>query len=1170
MNFADLPARILCIRVKPAGASPPLLQEQSVFTLVPDAGRSGEFAIGLSDSLFSAKPVIAADARRLGGELSSGKDFLAKLANPAADGSIELQIAFFAGDCLDMGDVEIGVDEYVEEAYPKIVRQKVRANRLYEELATKCCYTHDDQPYFFFFAGPAIDNALRNTERSKPDHAPENAPTEDHQDQSNNESDDVQKEQVSNHPEPKRENSFCITGDGLRFVATETERPDGKSIYIITRMTKFKAEPDRALRLAKGRLTFVDWTKAGQIQTLTRAQMSELTRDDGSYLKKWDQFVDTEGELLLKRAREVGVIQYSDMEPGRGQKSTVTVRITQAEETAFALLKDKTKVKDIESLEFADELPEYLKNPEMTFAEFTSGIEEEMEAGTIDGKQKRHRRERNEGNASYKVIEFDAVDQVLTLEADPLPLSGMLILSLRGQIAQIKRRLYARKAILTGRDANGQLGPLIEDQGVIIPTRAPNKIKPLSAFVTERVFGNPPTGMQRKAIEIALNTPDIALIQGPPGTGKTTVITAIIERLNELADKRENNMKGVVLLTGLQHDAVENMIDRLSLNGLPVPKFGKRSGAEEDGFTEFEDKLAAWCDERIAELQEKNPQIAQVEHEQEIKDACRHYLRTPTKARAALLAHQIAELGVRILGEERACRAKRLAERLAREEQLNANTGPLLNVIRRLRHRPEAFMDDGPDRAGDALENNEVKDILNSEQRALLEMASLWRVTDGMPSFLTEMAALKKSLLSRLTAPPVFRVEKQNDDLVALAEEALQAIRTSGISAQDARSAALAEFLAELRSNPYGMMAAVSDYAYAFAATCQQSVNTQMQKQKGLHKVESPEQFAKLEYEYVIVDEAARVTPPDLLVAMAQGKKIILVGDHRQLPHIVDENVIKELTADEEEDLLDQEAGIERDEANWSKISLFEHMFVNRLPMLEEQDRVCRRVTLDKQYRMHPLLGDFVSRNFYERFDKPEAKSERFESGRPESDFVHNLPDTDGTHAIWLDVPASKGRQSRSGTSWIRRVEATVIGQQLTAWMKCDAGANLSFGVISFYKAQADLVKKQLGKMTGDSKRLRIGTVDSFQGMEFDVVFLSMVRTIPDDWEPRPDDEEKQARRLLGHLCLYNRLNVAMSRQKKLLVVVGDSGVLQRELAKKYIPGLVDFHDLCRKYGRIL
>ncbi|WP_444517589.1 AAA domain-containing protein [Pseudomonas aeruginosa] len=88
--------------------------------------------------------------------------------------------------------------------------------------------------------------------------------------------------------------------------------------------------------------------------------------------------------------------------------------------------------------------------------------------------------------------------------------------------------------------------------------------------------------------------------------------------------------------------------------------------------------------------------------------------------------------------------------------------------------------------------------------------------------------------------------------------------------------------------------------------------------------------------------------------------------------------------------------------------------------------------------------------------------------------------------------------------------------------------------------------------------------------MEFDVVFLSMVRTLPQNWQPKDDDRDKQARALFGHLCLYNRLNVAMSRQKKLLVVVGDTGLLQSELAKEFVPGLVDFLQICREQGVML
>jgi superfamily I DNA and/or RNA helicase len=99
--------------------------------------------------------------------------------------------------------------------------------------------------------------------------------------------------------------------------------------------------------------------------------------------------------------------------------------------------------------------------------------------------------------------------------------------------------------------------------------------------------------------------------------------------------------------------------------------------------------------------------------------------------------------------------------------------------------------------------------------------------------------------------------------------------------------------------------------------------------------------------------------------------------------------------------------------------------------------------------------------------------------------------------------------------------------------------------------------------------------------MEFDVVFLSMVRTLPsresieackrrviskgESWT-----DAKEAQFCFGHLCLYNRLNVSMSRQKKLLVVVGDTGALQNQLAEDFVPGLVDFLQLCQREGVVL
>lgn len=1145
MKFLDFPADILTIRVKRTDNTTKALQEQPVFSVEARLIPPDEFEIRLKDDLVSVRTVATIDTRRLNAELASGRAILAQLANPATDESIELQIAFFTGECLEIGDVEIGVDEYVENAIAKIERRnsRLQGDQLYRKLDQLCCFRQGDTAFFFMTAGPAIDDTLKEKVQNK-------AEESDQAENGNVSEVEAEPDTVLGNAaqtpitEPTRKNSFCVTGDSIRFVATETLLPDGKSIFIATRLTKSRNEPDRALCLAKGKLRFVDWTRAGQIQTLAKAQMVALTQDEGSYLKKWDEFGDLEGELLLKQAREVGALQFSDMTQKRDGK--VSVRISQASDSALnALTADSAS-----EVEIVDELPDYLKNESLSFKEFVGSIEKEAE------NEKYLEKYRPQETKSYfKVLGFDAETKTITLETETLLMeSGTLILSLAGEIAQIKRRIAARRAILEGRAANPQLGLLIEEKGQIAPTRSSQKVQPLTAFVREKVFRNPPTIMQENAIEAALNTPDIAVIQGPPGTGKTTVIAAILERLNQMADKRGANVKGQVLLTGFQHDAVENMIERLSLNSIPVPKFGKRSNAKEDDYSAFEKRLEEWCGKLAAELRERNPQIAEIEQETEIKNLCLQYIQAPTRSLAARLAGKIASLGIAILGEDGSRRAANLAKKLSHEEKLNDNSNQWLDAVRRLRIRPESFADDGPERATDALDD--LNAVLEKNDRDLLDKASLWCSEDGSPPFLKELAALKKVLLARFTAPPVFRVEKQNDEVVALVEVAIKRIKTVGHSTKDAKSAALAEFLAELESNPYGMMDAVSDYSFAFAATCQQSVNRGMQIQKGIIGPDVDQNQKQMEYEYVIVDEAARVSPRDLMVPMAQGKRIILVGDHRQLPHIIDDEVARQMEAGE----------TGQEEADWLEKSMFQYLFSTRLKTLEESDGITRRVTLDKQYRMHPLLGDFISRNFYESFDP----SERFGSGRPASDFAHNLTDTDGKSAVWMDVPAKKGKHQSSGTSWTRPAEATAIARQLQEWMSSDAGKDLSFGVISFYKAQAELIKKQLGAITDDDKKLRIGTVDSFQGMEFDVVFLSMVRTLPQNWKPKDDDREKQARTLFGHICLYNRLNVSMSRQKKLLVVAGDSDLLQSTLAAEFVPGLVDFHKLCQEQGVML
>ena len=223
---------------------------------------------------------------------------------------------------------------------------------------------------------------------------------------------------------------------------------------------------------------------------------------------------------------------------------------------------------------------------------------------------------------------------------------------------------------------------------------------------------------------------------------------------------------------------------------------------------------------------------------------------------------------------------------------------------------------------------------------------------------------------------------------------------------------------------------------------------------------------------------------------------------------------------------------------------------------------------------MHPVLGKFVNDTFYAPY------GESFTSGRPATDFGHSLKSYVGAVAAWVDMPLVLGAE-RGGQSKRREVEATRVAKEALRIMR--EQPDYSVGVITFYSAQVNELHRQMEalgmteqiedgsyriretwKTTRDRsgklrEHLRIGTVDAFQGKEFDVVLLSMTRS-----NDMPVDQPKWLRRKYGHLMLENRLCVAMSRQQRLLIVVGDSGMLKREQAAKAVPGLVRFMELCR------
>lgn len=909
------------------------------------------------------------------------------------------------------------------------------------------------------------------------------------------------------------------------------------------------------MRMAEGTLEFFDHN------SILSKKVKETLESTKGYLDLWNQYAEQEGNLLLEEVRKVGLINVNrgaatfDSE---GIHLPYSGLIKEAEE----LITNDTY------LFFSDEIPVYLADREMTWSDYRTLSKEASQIGySINkGVQVRVNKRKNGGF-------------IIETEDGHLPEQKYVSLSILGDERQISRREDARKRIAEGKAANPALGLILEGQLTeelgAYSTR--KKIMPLSSFVKDKIFRYDPTETQKRAIDIALNTPDIAIIQGPPGTGKTTVITAIIERLNELCDKREK-VNGQVLITSFQHDAVRNVIERLRINSLPTIKFGKQERDGEEDLTR-ERVIEEWCEEYIARLNERNPELIETEKRNRLSRLHNMYLVYPGDKNALEFLQCAKEINTDVGLDKK---ISRMIE--SRSVSGGDRTSELLMLIRRLRTTKDGFMDDGADNADYLLQNLEDMGINqgipeNRKVFDILDEAAMCYGKEPSEELLGKLCDVKTYLLDKCVPKPSYKKEVPDEEISKIYKQINQSVKKH----QDEKAAILADLLKELRTNRSEVERSLEHYLFVYSATTQQSEGIEIKEAKGINKYsdEHPE------YETVIVDEAARVSPADLMIPLAQAKKrIILVGDHRQLPHIYDEEVFESM----------KENG-ETVDMNNIKKSMFEYL-LEKARDLEKIDNVPRTVVLDAQYRMHPMLGEFVNEVFYKPND------EQFASPLPASNYQQFI--SKKTLPLeWYDFPDKYGKEHKEGTSRVRDCEADFIVEKIEYYMNLEEGKELSYGVITFYSEQVKSIKRKLkNKLGDDAKRVRVGSVDAFQGMEFDVIFLSVVRSndrspmvrIDKNSKPEPinyeylekykDVDRKQIDKKsteykewesyrdkvgmqnYGFLISENRLCVSLSRQKKLLIVVGNTEMFCKDkwgrIAEICVPGMKKLYELCK------
>jgi superfamily I DNA and/or RNA helicase len=264
-----------------------------------------------------------------------------------------------------------------------------------------------------------------------------------------------------------------------------------------------------------------------------------------------------------------------------------------------------------------------------------------------------------------------------------------------------------------------------------------------------------------------------------------------------------------------------------------------------------------------------------------------------------------------------------------------------------------------------------------------------------------------------------------------------------------------------------------------------------------------------LSFETVFIDEAAQALEPGCWIPIAKGQRIVLAGDHHQLPPTVK----SEKAAQE---------GLRE--------TLFEKC-------IQRQPDTARMLTV--QYRMHAHIMGFSSEKFYggQLVPHPSVRHAGLEAYdlRFAPDWPVEFIDTAGCGFLEVAIPESRSTANPEEANLLLERLAQLLEPYGPIEQAEHQHAPLTIGVIAPYRAQINYLKDAIednevlnGLLL--HRRLSVGTVDSFQGQERDIIAISLTRS-------NPQGE-------IGFLSDIRRMNVGMTRARRKLLLVGDSSTL--------------------------
>lgn len=323
-------------------------------------------------------------------------------------------------------------------------------------------------------------------------------------------------------------------------------------------------------------------------------------------------------------------------------------------------------------------------------------------------------------------------------------------------------------------------------------------------------------------------------------------------------------------------------------------------------------------------------------------------------------------------------------------------------------------------------------------------------------------------------------------------------------------------------------------------------------------------------FDLVVIEEAGKCYPSELLLPLQLGNKWVLIGDQNQLPPFRIEDIgkiLEEIFEDREIELKETLEYTSKEFINLKKqveeeMRMFQSMF-NRFQKMrrsfDKGDLIKSCDTLTDQYRLPSKINRMISRIFYGR------EFTQVKPDPPEGAFIQKPDYLVDQQLVWIKTPFERAfRESRSGKNIFNVGEAQLISKLLNKIVLPDDLTEFSLAILTPYNEQVQVLQntlpRELPNLRGIKLRENCFTIDSFQGKEADLIIISLVR----------NNTRESPVKAWGFVPQLERLNVMFSRVRKAEIIVGNLDMVKIFDKEKIMEKFVQIAKFVEEEGRVI